>query len=78
MVLHRTLDFFHFPSQEVNEAVQRRDIIGVISCVQVHILRVLSQSPLVYDVQKHIADTIFSALQQESILINTEQESDIR
>ena len=73
-----TITDFSYPVDETLEAIQRKDVAGVIGCIQVHLMRIIATSPLIFDVQQNVTNRVLSALQSESIEINTTQERTLR
>jgi hypothetical protein len=71
-------EIISFPQQETYEAVQRKDVLSVIGCIQVHLMRIVAISPLIFDVQKNVVDHVLVALRRESITIDTTQERTMR
>lgn len=78
MTINGLSEMAHFPEQEVHEAVRRKDIFGVIGCIQVHIMKIVAISPPLYDIQGNVSNRVLAALTSESINIDRKQEKTLR
>lgn len=69
---------FSYPVDETREAIQRRDVVSTIGCIQSHLMRIVMASPGVFDVQKSVTHHILATLRGESINVNSAQERALR